>query len=312
MADQWGEVTSTRSIIHKDKGGAPKLLRQITSVPGEKKNTLVNLDLTQITFGNQVEKPKKQGTSPFIKVYLNNNQLRFALRELPEFSKLPFDAGPYSGEGSGDDNSAWQVVFSLSKEEEAALIALEKRFVECATPLKDEMYPPKAGSKKQIHQEAFEEKFTSRLKAGDEEKGYSPGIKVFVQHQEYNEVTGQRNRMPTIWKTTLLDDGKTVTRLVRGTIHDLKAGCVAAVEVEVVRGAYRMDKTFGVKFTLSNAVVITNMGDSKDSMPNLSNVNVTADAAPEHTEGGEYEDGGEGEEPLPPDLSAAQPEGGNA
>lgn len=308
MADQWGEVTSTRSIIQKNKNEAPRLSKIITSIPGEKKNTLVNLDLSQVIFGTQLEKPRKQGTSPFIKVYHNNNQLRFALRELPEFSKLPFDAGPYSGDGgpAGDDNAAWTVVFSLSKEEESALIALEKRFVECAMPLKDEMYPPKAGSKKSISQDAFEEKFTSRLKGGDDEKGYAAGVKVFVQHQEYS-AEGQRNRVPTIWKTTLLDDGKTVTRLVRGTIQDLKAGCVAAAEIEVVRGMYRMDKTFGVKFTLANAVVITNMGDSKDSMPNLSNVNVTTDAAPEHADGDDGEDAGEGEEEPAPDLSAANP-----
>lgn len=307
MTDQWGDVTSTRSIIHKNKDAAPKLSKIITSIPGEKKNTLVGLDLSQVTLGTQVEKPRKQGTSPFVKIFHQNNQLRFALRELPEFNKLPFDAGPYSGEGGqgGDDNSAWTVVFNISPEEETALLNLEKRFVECALPLKDEMYPPKAGSKKSISQDAFEEKFTSRLKAGDVDKGYAAGIKVFVQHQEYG-AEGQRNRVPTIWKTTLLDDGKTVTRLVRGDIHDLKAGSVAAAEVEVVRGMYRMDKTFGVKFTLANAVVITNMGDSKDSMPNLANVNVTTDAAPEHAEGDDYADGGE-EEPAAPDLSAANP-----
>jgi len=308
MTDQWGDVTSTRSSIHKSTSAAPVLSRHISSLPGEKKATLVNLDLSQVTFGTQMEKPRKQGTSPFVKVFgPNASQLRFAIRELPEFSKLPFDAGPYSGEGgpAGDDNAAWTVVFSLSKEEEAALIALEKRFVECALPLKDEMYPPKAGSKKHISQDAFEEKFTSRLKPGDEEKGYAAGVKVFVQHQEFNS-DNQRNRMPTVWLTTLLDDGATVTKLVKGNISDLKAGSVVAAEIEVVRGMYRMDKTFGVKFTLANAVVITNMGDSKESMPNLANVNVTAEPAPEHA----GEDYAEGEEPAP-DLSAAQPEVGN-
>ena len=175
MTDQWGQVQGTRSIIRKDRDAAPKLSKVITRRPGEMGDTptLVNLDTNDVTLGSVVEKPRKQGTSPYIKVnYKKSKQLKFALRELPDYCKMPFDAGPYSGEGgppaegggkSGDNNS-WTAVFNINKDERDALLGLDKRFVECALPMKDQMYPAKAGSKKATSQDAFEDKFISRLK----------------------------------------------------------------------------------------------------------------------------------------------------
>ena len=152
----------------------------ITAIPGEKRNTLVNLNLDNVTLGNVIEKPRKQGTSPFVKVNYKNQQLRFALREVPDYCKMPFDAGPYSGEGSGGgggtgDNSSWTAVFNINKEERDALLALEKRFVQCAGPLKDQMYPAKAGSKKATTQDAFEDKYTLAPQGGRRGQGL-PGL----------------------------------------------------------------------------------------------------------------------------------------
>ena len=315
MTDQWGQVQGTRSIIHKNT--APKLSKVITRQPGEKGScpTLVNLDLDDVTLGGVIEKPRKQGTSPFIKVNHKNQQLRFALRELPDYCKMPFDAGPYSGEGGpaegggkGGDNNSWTAVFNINKDERDALLALEKRFVQCAGPLKDQMYPAKAGSKKATSQDAFEDKYTTRLKAGDEEKGYQDGIKVFVEHRTHNE-EGQEIKGPDIWKVKLLEDGQTVSKPVKGDITDLKAGAAVVPEIEVRRGMYVMPAQYGVKFTLTSAFVITNLCETKESMPTLDRVNVAADPAPEHV-GEEEEYEGEAEADAP-DLSAAQPEAGN-
>ena len=311
MTDQWGQVQGTRSVIHKDRDAAPRLSKLITAVPGEKRNTLVNLNLDDITLGNVIEKPRKQGTSPFIKVNHKNKQLRFALRELPDFCKMPFDAGPYSGEGregggGAGDNSSWTAVFNINKEEREALLGLEKRFVQCAGPMKDQMYPPKAGSKKATTQDAFEDKYTTRLKAGDEEKGYQDSIKVFVEHRTHTD-DGQAIKGPDIWKVKLLEDGQTVSKPVKGDISDLKAGAAVAPVLKVNRGMYIMPAQFGVKFTLESAFVITNFCDTKEAMPSLDRVNVAADPAPEHVgEEEEYEG-----EAGAPDLSAAQPEVGN-
>lgn len=309
MTDQWGQVQGTRSSIHKNRDAAPRLSKMITAIPGEKRNTLVNLNLDDVTLGNVIEKPKKQGTSPFIKVNHKNQQLRFALRELPDYCKMPFDAGPYSGEGreGGGDNSSWTAVFNINKEERDALLALEKRFVQCAGPLKDQMYPAKAGSKKTTSQDAFEDKYTTRLKAGDEEKGYQDGIKVFVEHRTHTD-DGQMLHVPDIWKVKLLEDGQTVSKPVKGDISDLKAGAAVAPVLKVNRGMYIMPAQFGVKFTLESAFVITNFCDTKEAMPSLDRVNVAADPAPEHVgEEEEYEG-----EAGAPDLSAAQPEVGNS
>lgn len=314
MSDQWGQVQGTRSIIHKDRDAAPRLSKMITAIPGEKRNTLVNLDLEDVTLGNVIEKPRKQGTSPFIKVnYKKNQQLKFALRELPDYCKMPFDAGPYSGEGregggAAGDNSSWTAVFNINKEERNALLGLDKRFVQCALPLKDQMYPAKAGSKKATSQDAFEDKYTTRLKAGDEEKGYQDSIKVFVEHRTHNE-EGQPIKGPDIWKVKLLEDGQTVSKPVKGDITDLKAGAAVAPVLKVNRGMYIMPAQYGVKFTLESAFVITNLCDTKETMPSLDRVNVAADPAPEHV-GEEEEYDGEAEAEAP-DLSAAQPEAGN-
>ena len=55
MTDQWGQVQGTRSIIHKDRDAAPKLSKMITRVPGEKGNSLLDLDLGDFTLGTLVE-----------------------------------------------------------------------------------------------------------------------------------------------------------------------------------------------------------------------------------------------------------------
>ena len=321
MTDQWGQVQGTRSIIRKDRDAAPKLSKVITRRPGEMGDTptLVNLDTNDVTLGSVVEKPRKQGTSPYIKVnYKKSKQLKFALRELPDYCKMPFDAGPYSGEGgppaegggkSGDNNS-WTAVFNINKDERAALLGLDKRFMECAWSMKELMYPTKAGSKKGYNQENFEEKFVTRLKAGDEEKGYQDAIKVFVEHRggQRNE-DGSEYKGPDIWKVKLHDDGQTVSKPVKGDIYDLKEGAAVVPVLKVNRGMYIMPAQYGVKFTLDSAFVITNLCETKESMPTLDRVNVAEDPAPEHVgEEEEYEGEGEGEAP---DLSAAQPEAGN-
>lgn len=311
MTDQWGQVQGTRSIIHKDRDAAPKLSKMITRVPGEKGNSLLDLDLGDVTLGTQVEKPRKQGTCPFVKVnYKKSQMLRFELRELPEYSRLVFDAGPYTGEGAGNDDSSWTAQFALSEEEYQKALALEKRFVECATPLKDEMYPAKAGSKKTISQDAFEEKHVSRLKAGDEEKGYAPTIKAFVEHRKVDE-QGNPVQTTNVLVAQLDDDGVTISKPVPGTVHHLKAGAAVVAKFAVKRGLYRMDKSFGVKFTLESAIVITNKCESKESMPSLDRVNVKAEPAAEHLGEGEAYEGGYEEGEEAPDLSAAQPEAGN-
>jgi len=168
------------------------------------------------------------------------------------------------------------------------------------------MYPAKAGSKKATSQDAFEDKYTTRLKAGDEEKGYQDGIKVFVEHRTHTD-DGQAVKGPDIWKVKLLEDGQTVSKPVKGDISDLKAGAAVAPVLKVNRGMYIMPAQYGVKFTLESAFVITNLCDTKEAMPSLDRVNVAADPAPEHVgEEEEYEG-----EAGAPDLSAAGADAGN-
>ena len=120
-----------------------------------------------------------------------------------EYSRLVFDAGLTGG--AADDGS-WTAQFALSDPEYQAGLNLDKRFLECATPLKDEMYPAKAGSKKSISQDAFEEKFVSRFKAGDPEKGYAPTVKAFVEHRDFDK-DGKPLRKCKVYKAELEEDG---------------------------------------------------------------------------------------------------------
>ena len=310
MTDQWGQVQGTRSIIHKDRNAAPKLSKTITRDPGEKGKAFLDLDPLDITFGTQVEKPQKQGTCPFVKVnYKKNQMLRFDLRELPEYSRLVFDAGPFTGEGAADDGS-WTAQFALSDPEYQAGLNLDKRFLECATALKDEMYPPKAGSKKSMNQEAFEEKFVSRFKAGDPEKGYAPTVKAFVEHRDTDK-DGKPLRKCKVYKAELEDDGVTITKPVPGDVSDLKAGAAVVAKFGLYRGWYIMPKSMGGRFTLESAIVITNKCETNESMPSLDRVNVKAEPAAEHLGEGEAYEGGYEEGEEAPDLSAAQPEAGN-
>ena len=285
MTDQWGQVQGTRSIIPQGRDAAPKL-SLITRDLSEKGKAFLDLDPLDITFGTKVEKPQ-QGTCPFGKVnYKKNQMLRFDLRELPEYSRLVFDAGPFTGEGAADDGS-WTAQFALSDPEYQAGLNLDKRFLECATALKDEMYPAQSG-KKSMNQEAFEEKFVSRFKAGDPEKGYAPTVKAFVEHRDFDK-DGKPLRKCKVYKAELEDDGVTITKPVPGDVSDLKQGA-AVVAFGLYRGWYIMPKSMGGGLTLESAIVITNKCETNESMPSLDRVNVKAEPAAEHLgEGEAYE-----------------------
>ena len=305
MSKQWsGDVKGATKTIAKKPTGAKE------AVPVMRKATvtvthLEDINKKKLTLG-KVEVGKRGDR--FIKVLLDDDRVILGCCKLPEYTQSPFEAGPFKGkDGAAEDNgySSWSINVNISQEQYTEYSAFEDKLRDQLLPMRDEMFPLiKEKTKKPMSKESFDEKFNRAAKEANFEKGYPAYLRVVVPH-EATDSLGKPLPMPHIQTCNMLDDGKTITKRVTGTIHDLTARAAIVPVFKVVRGIYAGNQGWGMKLTLENCLVIKNRSGDQGVGIDVSEVHEldeTADelavkgepAAPSSEAGGD-EEGEEGD-----------------
>jgi len=165
--------------------------------------------------------------------------------------RMPFDAGIAKQNGV-ELGTAWGATLELKTDEEFRNYAkLEKHVIDKMAPMRHELLPTqsKKAGKANFSAERFATEFNSKLVAADPTKGYKSYLRIHVE-------SDPAKTMPVIRKTHR-KNGK-FTRPIPGTIHDLKKGSVGKFKIALVRGAYGGKVGCGLKFTLTDAMLVEN------------------------------------------------------
>ena len=164
--------------------------------------------------------------------------------------RAPFDAGIAKQNGQ-ELGTAWGWTLELDDEQFRAYAKLEKHYVDKAAPMRHELLPTqsKKAGKSNFTAERFATEFNSKLVAADPTKGYKSYLRIHVEHDP-------AKMMPTIRKTHR--KGGKFTRPIKGDIHDLKKGSVGKFKIALSRGGYGGKVGTGLKFTLTDAMLIEN------------------------------------------------------
>jgi hypothetical protein len=168
--------------------------------------------------------------------------------------------------------------------------------------MRNELLPTEAKKcgKAGMDENYFRMKFNSRLMLGDKDKGYAPGLKMFIE-------TDTEKQMPKIQKMHLLEGGQ-CTKPKKGNVNDLKRGAaVSSLIISLVRGVYGGGAGFGCKFSATSIDLLTNLQETGGPKVDYSRVTFVDLPTPEDGEdepelgaGGE----GEGGDPASPAPSA--------
>jgi len=203
--------------------------------------------------------------------------------------RMPFDAGIAKQNGQ-ELGTAWGCTFELNDEQFRNYAKLEKHYIDKVTPLRHDLLPTqsKKAGKANFTAQRFAEEVNSKLVGANTDKGYSAYLRCHVE-------SDPKKMMPTIRKTHR--KGGKFTRPIKGDIHDLKKGCVGMFKIALSRGGYGGGTGTGLKFTLTEAMLIENERETGASGLNTSGMefldeDTPADGAevPTHAGKGEVED----------------------
>jgi hypothetical protein len=297
----------TKTIAKKSLGdkqqGVPVMKKVVAAV-----TQLDDINTKKLTLG-KVEVGKRGDR--FIKVLLDDDRVILGCCKLPSYTMSPFEVGPFKGkDGDAGDNgySSWSINVNISQDQYTAYSAFEDKLRDSLIDKRDEMFPQvKEKTKKPMTKESFDEKFNRSAKEANFEKGYPATVRVVVPHEETDSM-GKPLPMPHIQTCNMMDDDKTITKPVTGTIHDLTARAAIVPTFKVVRGIYAGNQGWGMKLTLENCLVIKNRSGDQGVGIDLTDVNVldeTADQLAVKPEAGADETGeGEEEETAATDHAA--------
>jgi len=176
--------------------------------------------------------------------------------------RAPFDAGIAKQNGV-ELGTAWGWTLELDDEQFRNYSKLEKHCMDKAAPMRHELLPSqsKKAGKANFTAERFATEFNSKLVAADPTKGYKSYLRIHVE-------SDPAKMMPTIRKTHR--KGGKFTRPIKGDIHDLKKGSVGKFKIALSRGQYGGKVGFGLKFTLTDAMLIENERETGASGLNTS------------------------------------------
>ena len=200
---------------------------------------LEELDLSKIEFGKKVEKGN-QGDQ-FVRATHLGERIELSLAALPKWSRAPFAAGPPKTADGAQLGTQWSFAVELTMEQYEKFAAYEAHVVKSLMPLRNELFPAEAKKKKGgMTEEAFADKYNSKLTPPNPEKGYAPTLRIFIE-------TDTERQMPKIQLMKLLE-GNQCTRPVQGSANDLKAKSAVAVVISLSRGVYAGQTGLGCKF----------------------------------------------------------------
>lgn len=234
---------------------------------------LEELDLSKIEFGKKVEKGN-QGDQ-FVRATYVGERIELSLAALPKWSRAPFAAGPPKTADGAQLGTSWGFAVELTMEQYEKFAAYEAHVVKSLMPLRNELFPAEAKKKKGgMTEEAFADKYNSKLTPPNPEKGYAPTLRIFIE-------TDTERQMPKIQLMKLLEGNK-CTRPVQGSADDLKAKSAVAVIISLSRGVYAGQTGLGCKFAGTAIDVLTNLQQSNAPEPDYSGVTFVDDPTPTH------------------------------
>lgn len=226
-----------------DNEPAPKMKKR-APIP------LMDLDLNKIEFGDKVE-AGKQGDK-FVRCTYEGGRLEIALATLPNFCRAPFAAGPPKTADGQQLGTAYSMAVELTPEQYDKWVALEALVVKKLTPLRNELFPADAKKKKSgMSEEAFADKYNSKLTPPNVEKGYPANLRIFIE-------TDPERPSPKIQLMHLLEGNK-CTRPKVGSVSDLVAKAAVVPVISLVRGVYAGQTGLGCKFAGTAIDVLTNL-----------------------------------------------------
>lgn len=212
---------------------------------------LMNLDLDKIEFGTKVEKGN-QGDQ-FVRCTYMGGRLEIAIEALPSFCRAPFAAGPAKTSDGNQLGTAWGMAVEITPAQYDKWVAFEALVIKKLAPMRNELFPAEAKKKGKagMSEDAFADKYNSKLTPPNVEKGYAPTLRIFIEHDETRQ-------MPKIQLMHLLD-GNMCTRPVKGTVHDLVAKAAVVPVISLVRGIYAGQTGLGCKFAGTAIDILTNL-----------------------------------------------------
>ena len=129
-----------------------------------------------------------------------------------------------------------------------------------------------------VTEENVRDAFRSKLKKKNEEKGYAPNLRVFVQHQPDRP----QCKVSKMHLKERADGTKYITKPVQGSLADLQNDRLAVVPViSLVRGVYSGQTGVGLKFELTACDVLTNLRETNVPEPNRDGVEGSDEPTPE-------------------------------
>ena len=260
---------------------------------------LSELDVSKIELGKVTEGKSK--LDQFVPLSYEGGRLHIALAKLPDYTRAPFKAAPgkdkHGNELPGDP--AWGMAFDLTDEQYDKFKALEETVITKLYPMRDELLPELAKSKEDrggVTEENVRDAFRSKLKKKNEEKGYAPNLRVFVQHQPDRP----QCKVSKMHLKERADGTKYITKPVQGGLADLQNDRLAVVPIiSLVRGVYSGGTGVGMKFELTACDILTNLRETNVPEPNRDGVAASDEPTPE-------------DEPIIKAPSAAGSENGDA
>jgi hypothetical protein len=253
---------------------APKL--------GKREPVLLDeLDVSKIELGKVTLGKSKLDS--FVPLTYDGGRLHIALAKLPDYCRAPFKAAPGKDKQGNDlpGDPAWGMAFDLTEAQYQKFHEFEEAVITKLFPQRNELLPELAASKKDrggVTEDNVRDAFKSKLKPANDEKGYAPNLRVFVQHNPEKPMA----RVSKMHLKERADGTKYITKPAQGGLADLQNDRLAVVPIlTLVRGVYTGGTGVGMKFELTSADILTNLRETNVPEPNRDGVDASDEPTPE-------------------------------
>tara|TARA_B100001063_G_C16742030_1_gene545337 strand:+ start:803 stop:1741 length:939 start_codon:yes stop_codon:yes gene_type:complete len=271
---------------------APKLARNAPVLLDEL--DVSKIELGKVTLG-------KSKLDSFVPLNYDGGRLHIALAKLPDHCRAPFKAAPGKDKQGNElpGDPAWGMAFDLTDAQYKKFHEFEEAVIAQLMPMRNELLPELAATKKDrggVTEDNVRDVFKSKLKAANDDKGYAPHLRVFVQHH----ADRPQCKVSKMHLKERADGTKYITKPVQGSLADLQNDRLAVVPIiSLVRGVYSGGTGVGLKFELTACDVLTNLRETNAPEPNRDGVDASDEPTPE-------------DEPIPNAPSAPASEHGDA
>lgn len=266
--------TFGKGLKHKAAGAPNGAAEPTAKLSKRAPIPLMDLDLEKIKFGDKVE-TGKQGDKFVRCTYGPDDQrLEIALAKLPNYCRAPFEAGPPKTADGAQLGNQWSYSVELTPEQYDKWVAFEALVASKLQPLRNDLFPADAKKKKSgMTEEAFADKYNSKLTPPNVEKGYPANLRIHIE-------TDPERPAPKIQLMHLLDGNK-CTRPKAGSVSDLAAKAAVVPVIALVRGVYAGQTGLGCKFAATAIDVLTNLQLSNAPAVDYSGVEFVDEETPD-------------------------------